>query len=295
VSDDALALAPTKLSDAGLYADIAADTLADGVVAFTPNFPLWADGADKSRWIALPPGGVIDAADPDAWRFPEGTRVFKEFALDGVRLETRMVEKTGPDDGDWVAVAYRWDADGADATALPEGIDDVDGTAHDIPTAEQCVACHGGRRSFVLGFSAVQLAGAAPYSLEQLVADGSISPAPGAISQPSDTDAQALGYLHANCSHCHNPEREGIGPDCYTPGGEVNFTLPATELASVDDAPALQTAQDKLSPGKPDESEVIRRISHRADSLFPSSMPPLGTEDVDTEAVERLRAWIAGM
>ncbi len=282
---------PERLSATGLYADIAADTVSADVITFSPRFPLWTDGADKQRWIRLPEGGTIDASDPDEWRFPEGTRAWKEFVVDGVRVETRMIEKTGPGDADWAAVAYRWDGD--DATAVSAGEADARGTPHDVPTAEECGACHDGRASFVLGFSAVQLAGAEGYDLDQLVADGRIAPAPGAVSAPA-ADTAALGYLHANCSHCHNEAREGAYV-CYDPGGDFDFTLPAAVLTDVADSPALRTAERRISPGDPESSEILHRMSSREQGFFPSSMPPLGTEQVDEAGVAELTAWVRGL
>jgi hypothetical protein len=57
-----VAQAPAALSQTGLYADIASDTMAPGVVPFTPQFELWSDGAVKRRWMQLPPGGARQSA-----------------------------------------------------------------------------------------------------------------------------------------------------------------------------------------------------------------------------------------
>src|SRR5688572_31053294 len=64
------------------------------------DLQLWADGATKRRWLFLPDGAQIDSADPDHWRFPAGTRLWKEFTRDGVRVETRIMHKTGDGDAD---------------------------------------------------------------------------------------------------------------------------------------------------------------------------------------------------
>src|SRR5688572_3569824 len=74
---------PRLLRDTGLYADFSSLTIDPGHIAFSPQYPLWTDGAAKRRWIALPPGTVIDASHPDAWTFPVGTRFWKEFAFAG--------------------------------------------------------------------------------------------------------------------------------------------------------------------------------------------------------------------
>src|SRR5512138_3923951 len=84
---------PEHLRDTGLYARGSTEEIAAGVLPFSPQYPLWSDGAEKRRWIRLPPGTCIDARAPDRWVFPVGTRLWKEFSL-GRRLETRMLERT---------------------------------------------------------------------------------------------------------------------------------------------------------------------------------------------------------
>jgi len=88
---------PLRLSETGLYA-------ADGSVdpanrPFAPQYSLWTDGASKARWVFLPEGAKIDVTDLDAWRFPAGTKLWKEFAWGGRRVETRLIwqpaEETG--------------------------------------------------------------------------------------------------------------------------------------------------------------------------------------------------------
>src|SRR5579883_3455610 len=56
---------PTTLECTGLYADIASKALAPRARSYAPATPLWSDGAEKQRWIALPPGTTIDATDPN--------------------------------------------------------------------------------------------------------------------------------------------------------------------------------------------------------------------------------------
>ena len=70
-STERLARVPTRLSETGI---------ASGQ-PYTPNFALWSDGAAKERWLSLPAGTEIDTSDPDDWRFPDGTRAWKQFAV----------------------------------------------------------------------------------------------------------------------------------------------------------------------------------------------------------------------
>src|SRR3954451_12548637 len=90
---DDLARLPKTLSDTGLFADPQNERLGPGVVAYRPQFELWSDGASKRRWIFVPEGARIDSTDMDAWLFPPGTKLWKEFTRDGVRVETRLLYK----------------------------------------------------------------------------------------------------------------------------------------------------------------------------------------------------------
>ncbi len=143
------------------------------LIAFTPQYPLWSDGMDKRRWLVLPAGSAVDTSDPDRWEFPRGTKAWKEFSRDGLRIETRLIERL--QDGSWRYSTYAWSEDGTQATLAGEdGIPE-----RGIPSRLDCLACHEGARVPLLGYSAVQLETALP---------------------------PALGYLHGNCGHCHNDD-----------------------------------------------------------------------------------------
>ena len=43
----------------GLYTDFASKALAPDNKEYTPGLVLWSDGADKTRWLYLPPGAKI--------------------------------------------------------------------------------------------------------------------------------------------------------------------------------------------------------------------------------------------
>src|SRR3954469_20545122 len=201
---------PSTLDCTGLYSDIIAKQLNPGVEAYTPAVPLWSDGADKDRWIRLPPGTTIDTSKPNEWVFPVGTKLWKQFVKDGRRVETRLWQKVR--DGFWVHAVYAWNDDQTAATVSPGG--DVpfgSGTYH-IPTGDECEKCHRGRTEHILGFGQVELGlpGASGLTLERLIADGRLSPPPASSARATGTDgtgpgAPAMGWLPANCGiTCHN-------------------------------------------------------------------------------------------
>lgn len=252
--DPELARLPQRLSETGL--DEA------NVVAYTPRFPLWSDGAEKDRFIYLP--SPPDTSNPDEWVFPIGTKVWKQFSVGGARLETRLIERTT---AGWLAQSYAWLADDSDAIASPDGIANARNTGHDIPGAGECLACHGGRQSFILGYSQIQLA---------------TEPPPG-----DDRAVAALGYLHANCSHCHNQTRpDHDGARCFDPENSFDFTLPVG-VAAVEDTPAYRTIEREHIG-----ESMLSKMSARG---FFKQMPPLATNQVDQAGVATIRAWLAEM
>jgi hypothetical protein len=299
VSPAATAALPQQLSRTGLYENLATAELAPGVLRYTPQFALWSDGSEKERWISLPEGQRIDTSDQDEWVFPAGTKIWKQFSLAGARIETRLLEKRGPGDGDWDAISYIWNPDGKDATAAPLGAIDSHDTDHVVPAASECLACHGGRKSFVLGFSAIQLAAeAAPgqVALDDLIEQGLLTNPPETIPVvPGDAVVSAaLGYFHGNCSHCHNqnrPERDGAR--CYDPRGDYDFTLAVAELDTTGTTATYRTVVgEAVKPGAPDDSKLYELMSERG--MF-RQMPPLATEHVDSLAVSNVRLWIEGL
>lgn len=298
-SAERIRLAPLQLSETGLYRDTGSRTLAPDVRAFEPQFVLFSDGAQKRRFVRVPAGARIDTSDMDDWRFPVGTKLWKEFRAGEQLLETRLIEKIGEGESDWLAISYVWRPDGSDAIATPHGVENTSGTTLDVPAAGECIACHGGRRSFVLGFSALQLSSPAQngaLDLAQLTAAGLLSDPPDiAFAVPgTDTERAALGYLHANCGHCHNQHRPPRGTArCFDPEKALDFQLRTDQLARPEDTPTYRSAVGVvIEPGDPRTSRLFQLVSARG--MF-QQMPPLGTERVDAPAVSMLRLWIERM
>jgi hypothetical protein len=294
---------PEHLSQTGLFADMPQQRLATGVVAYAPEFVLWSDGAEKRRFIALPEGSRIDSHDPEAWSFPEGTKLWKEFSQGDLHLETRLLQKTGPGAADWAAAAYIWRADQSDAELAPYGAVDALGTAHDVPASGECFACHDGRPSRILGFSAIQLAPRsydAPERLSDAAREALLSEAMPTLDVPgSPTERAALGYLHANCSHCHNQsEAARASGKCFNPNRslsfELDFTLHPQHSSSIEATAAYRTALDEVvERGNPGASKVVKLMSKRPGGL--AQMPPLGTERVDDDGLSLIREWIRAL
>jgi hypothetical protein len=67
----------------GLYVDASCRELAPALLAYAPRFELWADGADKERYVFVPSGYRIDTTRPDDWVFPIATTFYKTFLAGG--------------------------------------------------------------------------------------------------------------------------------------------------------------------------------------------------------------------
>ena len=261
-----------------------------GTLSFSPQYPLWSDGAHKRRWIYLPPGTSIDASRPDAWDFPAGTRLWKEFAVDGP-VETRFIERLA--DGTWRYATYVWNEAGTDATLAPgEGIAALPTrNGYSIPSQADCRACHESAAVPVLGFSALQLSSdrdpLAPHAdlrsdidLDALVARGLIRNLHPAATRPrieasSPIERASLGYLHGNCGHCHN-ETETRVP--------VDLTLAQSVVAG--SGSSSRVLHSLLTV----RSRFLARVSSRNPQ---KQMPPLGTRLIDVEALALIERWIS--
>lgn len=309
---------PQTLQETGLYSDFTTLQIDAKHLAFSPQYPLWSDGAAKRRWISLPPGAAIDGSDPDAWVFPVGTRLWKEFSFNGQRVETRYLERKA--DGQWLYAAYAWSPDGREAQLVgPRGRRGAyplgNGRAHTIPGVNDCKACHQGGRSEVLGFSALQLsperdpnavhAELRPdpgVDLKVLVDQGllvglpkTVLETPPRIMASSATERAALGYMHGNCGHCHNDQGslQNVGLFLRQSLGAQGQPAIASTVGQPVKKPAPGQSPDavlRVEPQHPERSGLMQRVSSRYPAL---QMPPLGTELIDDEAVAVLHRWIA--
>ncbi len=280
---------PFLLSAVGLYTDIKTKTLAPDLIAYEPSYALWSDGALKDRHLRLPPGTQIDNSDPDHWLFPVGTVLFKEFRTPEKRLETRVVARVGSGERDYFFGAFLWNDDESDAALVWDGAMNVRGTEHDVPDTNQCGTCHNGDTGRVLGVSAVQTA--------TLALPLTVNRAPFTVPGTPD-QAKALGYLHANCGHCHNASGSA------RPDTDLALRISVT-AQTVDTTVPYQSAVGKnlqsfmgndlkvrIVPGDPAQSGLYYRMSQRG---FRTQMPPIATEHTDPTGLQLVSDFISGL
>jgi len=285
------------LSRTGLYQDIASGRLMPGVLEYAPRFPFWSDGAAMRRFVWLPPGAQIDVRNMDHWSFPPGTRFWKTFLVRGVVVETDLIQRLGPGktDDDFRFAAYAWRDNGSDADLAVMGVKNARGSGRDIPPVGACFACHGKLEERVIGFSALQLSHpGAGVTLGLLAGRGLLTsdvPAAG-FSVPGDSTAvAALGYLHANCGHCHDGATSRPMHMRLTVGARtVEETDAYRTGVGVESEFKVPSAQTRIVPGHPEASTVHYRMSVRRRG---HQMPNWGTCVVDEQGLGAVDAWIA--
>ena len=297
---------PTLLSGWGCFQ--AADTKAfsSSVIPYDINALLWTDNANKGRFMAIPDGTTIDVDSQGRFDFPVGSVVGKHFYLsNGQLIETRLLLHHQQPAG-WKGYSYEWNDAETDATLLTNFKDkDFNGQIWHYPSSAECDACHTTVAGFTLGPEIGQLNRSFVYpslTANQLITLESI----GVLTNPlndaekstafyaiDDTaysvERRSRSYLHSNCAGCHQP----LGPG----GGNIDLRM-AISLADTgicNEAPLGDTLGLStpviLAPGDPDSSILVLRM----EDLGQHRMPPLGTAEVDTQAMSVIRSWISGL
>ena len=178
---------PRKLSESGLFASVRDHRMAEGVIPYDVNSPLWSDGTHKARFFALPTEAdaagrpaskPIEVRTARGWNFPDGTVLVKSFAIDDREgdpatrrwIETRFMVRQ---EGEWAGYSYEWNDDQTDAELVadagkdrdfairtadlathPEGVRTL---SWRYPSRTECMVCHSAISNFVLGLCTVQL------------------------------------------------------------------------------------------------------------------------------------------
>jgi uncharacterized repeat protein (TIGR03806 family) len=301
-----------NLAEYGFFTGALADERpATGVVPYSVAAPLWADHAGKGRFMVLPPGTVIDPSDADEWAFPVGTVLIKSFSYskdqrdpDATRtlIETRLLINEA--DG-WSGHTYIWDDAQTEATRLVPGrrievtftdaAGEVDTRPYIVPNTNQCKSCHEiDDRERPLGPVTRQMMG----QLDALRAANILDSEPAADTPLVDPfgdaplDERARSYLDANCSHCH---RAGGG------GGPSGLVLLATEdrpstygvcKSPVAAGPGAGGRIHDITPGAPDESILVYRMSSTDPEIKMPEIPNLLVDDV---GIDLISEWITAM
>jgi uncharacterized repeat protein (TIGR03806 family) len=311
---------PPLLSQTGIFADTPRRIPSAGLIPYALIAAFWSDGADKSRWMALP-AGKIGFSPNSEWRFPPGTVFVKNFdlATDSTnpsatrRLETRVL--VCDEAGGVYGAVYKWRADGSDADllagALTEdiAIKSVNGDLRQTwyyPSRQDCLTCHTANAGGVLGVKTRQMDRAFTYPSGvtdnqlrtwnhlQLFTPrlkdedlGSFATLAAIDDTSRPLQDRARSYLDANYSQCHRP------------GGTVanfdaRYETPLAAQALIDGRVLIDQGIDRPRVISP--HDIWRSIAYmRIDTIGDIKMPPLARETVDQKGVNLIKEWITGM
>jgi uncharacterized repeat protein (TIGR03806 family) len=315
---------PTRLSETGIFVSTRAHQVHPGLIPYSVNAPGWADGAHVERFIALPGESRMDYAASGGTNTPNGAVLVQTLSLEREagnpatrqRIETRMLTRQ---QGQWVGYSYRWDETQSDATLVEASGGDKEFAIQDrntpgavrrqvwhYPSRAECMACHSRAANFVLGLTAPQLNKVHDYGAVRdnqlrtlrhlgLFAQSQTNPPAEQpkLVDPYDPgqplDARARSYLDANCSVCHveaggGNARMELGFATAPERMNVFGARPQHDTFGINNAMII-------SPGDPERSVLLQRVSRRGRG----QMPPLVTTRVDERAVALFRDWIRDM
>jgi uncharacterized repeat protein (TIGR03806 family) len=320
---------PKRLSDTHL---ILADSFKPGAALsagkeFLPyevNSPLYSDGADKTRFVAVPRNSRVKFSESGSWQFPPGTVFLKHFqiALDAsrpdekTRLETRVLVVQEKTEGVY-GMTYRWNAAQTNANLVETRTTwnllrkDAEGTeftqSYVLPGRSDCLTCHTRAAGYVLGVRTAQLNGEATYEPaceenqllawdrvdlfdKSALAEGqTVDQLPRLVSLQDDSaslEERVRSYWDSNCSMCHRPDH------LIRALWDARIETPLQDQGVVQVVPfgGAGDPNDLLVfPGRPDDSLIYKRTATTDDSLI---MPPLGRRTEDQTFTDVLRRYI---
>lgn len=316
---------PRRLSETGLFADTKNHKMKSGIIEYSVIASGWNDTATAKRWMAVPEKKTIGFNQNGAWSFPNKTALIqtltvqRENALGQAtpfRIETRVLLRQ---QNEWTGYSYRWNEKQTDAELVSKEGDTVtlritDTKAsggfrrHDwiFPSRADCMTCHSRARGFLLGLTGQNTDRMHNFSGKednQLLTFSHIGLFNKPYTRPKNSDQKLVNpynqnekiskrvrsYLHINCSSCH----------VHAGGGNSKIKLgietPNDQMSLIGARPQHNTFGISnamlVSPGLPDQSVLIRRLSQRGRG----QMPPLVSGAVDEIAVSLFRKWISQM
>jgi uncharacterized repeat protein (TIGR03806 family) len=281
---------PALLSQTGCVDPTDPKKPAEGVIPYDVNAPFWSDGAEKTRYFAIPDGKTITIGADGHWELPNDSVTMKHFRIGGKLIETRLFVRHL--DGGWAGYSYVWNDAETDAVkASPIGESRAVGAGTwSYPSRARCLTCHTPEAEGTLGLETRQLNRSVVYpstgreanQIDTLAKIGMFTSSPSAASAlPSfaspfgsaPLEERARVYLHANCSNCHRGDKR--------PSLHFETALADTRLC---DAPSL------LDPGHPETSRIVSLMKQADPTL---RMPKNGGSVIDADGVKLVEDWIA--
>ena len=302
---------------------------ASGLIPYAVASPLWSDGAEKERYLALPEGGRIawkscrqrpaacaDAAsggtpeDDGHLELPVGSVLVKTFLLGGRRIETRLLVRFT--ETSWKGYSYEWRADQSDAEVLADvsgglkkpvvgGGAGQDTQLWHFPSRAQCLQCHTTATGISLGLTMEQMnrdfsypTGASnqldAWERMGLFAEPLPRPLPPPLPAATDKSASVEARARAYMHvNCSNCHR----PQGSFEGIDLRASTAVARMGLCNAAPEKGDlgvpGARRLVPGDPGLSLTAIRM-HR---LGEGRMPQIGTSVVDAAGVAVIDQWIS--
>jgi len=318
VRGDVASTFPQKLSDTGVFADLATLSPNPGIVNYEPIVAFWSDYAIKRRWFSIADltNKVTFATDAN-WSFPAGMKWIKHFDLETERgnpttkkrIETRVLVKT---DTGAFGVSYAWNDAGTEAFLVPDAGTNfflpilVGGITNqqpvEIPSRSACLVCHTPVGGHALSFNTrelnqvaslnahngnqLTLLGLAGY-LDTTVGSPQTLPAHAAATNVNlSLESRVRSYLAVNCVQCH--QSGGSGPSTWKARPEL--TLDQTGLINgVPDNNGGNPLNKLVVPGDAVHSVLLQRIKGNGFGR----MPPLASHQLDLASIQLVETWIS--
>jgi putative heme-binding domain-containing protein len=304
---------PRKLSETGLFSDVAQQTPAPGVLEYSIVAEPWLEGASARRFVALPQeSSIVPHRNREMWNYPAGTVFVRTLSLDSgeshprpMKLESQILHFDGEE---WRPYTYVWNGQQSDADLAPvEGgklsvVTSGEEWTWPILSRAECSTCHTPRGGHTLGFFPQNLMTAAAGSQDQLallveqkVFAEAVAPRdrqPDIVDpydSTADLEERARAYLMVNCAHCHRREAGGTSP--------IEFPLEnPLERTNALGAPPTQGTfgiphARIIAPGDPYRSVLFYRLS----TVGPGHMPQIGGRRIDEAGLALIHDWITSL
>ncbi|MFN9082797.1 MAG: PQQ-dependent sugar dehydrogenase [Planctomyces sp.] len=310
---------PRRLSETGLFRDTTKHEWAAGVRPFRIAHPMWQDGTESQHAVALPDSSrltVYDSPRPlesvamfnSRLHYPAGAVLAKTVSLADCRIETQVLHFDGRQ---WQAYSYIWNQQQTDAELAPAAgqqltLPAAGGVSWRIHSRTECLQCHNPWAETTLALQPEQLhpaaaAGGAESEWQRLVRDGYVQTrtADGVTADPlscvrrsvaevgqGTLEQQARSWLHANCSHCHQPNA-GTGLPLSLRMWDADAEMSA--WGKVPQKGTFGISQPGLLVrGSPHQSVLLYRVG----SSSVGRMPHIGSREVDFAGADLLTRWI---
>lgn len=293
---------PTKLSETGLFENVAQQVVNPGVYDFKINAPMWQDGYESDYWVGMPNLTGLETTVEDRrgspvmnYLKPDNMVLAKTIHKGEHRVETQVLHF----DGYWRGYSYQWNEDQTDANLVgKEGLDTVvHGQSYRFPSRSECIRCHGSNFNRPLAFFPGQMNrdGQLEWFKSLGIVDDKFVEMADAqpLVDPSRNDEpielRARSWLHSNCAHCHKVS----GGSGLT--AQMNIAVPTSQLELVDHRPnrgyfGLDGAS-QIEPGNPYRSILYYRVATKG----AGHMPMVAAQTIDEEGVRLVHDWIRSM